>query len=90
MIIKPKNKWVQVALDFDKESEKDNLIALPDDYKPAEKPYKPVSVKGDPEGEYKYGDVVVVPTHIIREIDLEEHKFYLVERSHIMATVEPA
>ena len=83
MIIKPKNKWVQVALDFDKESEKDNLIALPDDYKPA-------SVKGDPEGEYKYGDVVVVPTHIIREIDLEEHKFYLVERSHIMATVEPA
>ena len=63
------------------------MIELPDDYQPAEKPYKAVSVVRDPEGEYKYGDVVVLPTHIIREIELSNNKFHLVERNHIMAVV---
>ena len=88
MIVKPKNKWIQVSLDFDKAKETDRLIALPEDYKPAEKPYKAVSVQADPEGEYKFGDVVVVPTHIVREIELEDNKFHLIERGHIMALVE--
>ena len=89
MILHPKNKWIQVELCFDEKEEgaEKSLIALPDDYKPAEKPYKAVSVIGDPEGEYKYGDVLVLPTHIIREIELREHKFHLVERNHVMAVV---
>ena len=33
------------------------------------------------------GDVVVLPTHIIREIELSGNKFHLVERNHIMAVV---
>jgi hypothetical protein len=88
MIIKPKNKWIQVSLDFDKVEKIDTLIALPEDYKPAEKPYKAVSVQADPEDEYKLGDVVVVPTHIVREVELEDNKFYLIERGHIMVRVE--
>ena len=89
MILHPKNKWIQVELSFDKKEEEfeKSLVALPDDYKPAEKPYKTVSVVGDPEGEYKYGDVLVLPTHIIREIELRGHRYYLVERNHVMAVV---
>ena len=88
MIVKPKNKWIQVSLDFDKTEKTDRLVALPEDYRPAEKPYKMVSVQADPEDEYKFGDVVVVPTHIVREIDLEDNKFHLIERGHIMAHME--
>ena len=87
MILDTKTPWIQVELSFDKEEENPYSIALPDDYRPAEKPYKAVSVVRDPEGEYKHGDVVVLPTHIIREIELSTNKFHLVERNHIMAVV---
>ena len=89
MILHPKNKWIQVEYSFDKKntvSEK-SLVALPDGYKAAEKPYKTVSVVRDPEDEYKYGDILVLPTHIVREIELNEYKFHLVERNHVMAVV---
>jgi co-chaperonin GroES (HSP10) len=89
MILEPKNNWIEVDLSFDKKEEKESLIALPEDYKPAEKPYKAVSMKRDPLGDYKYGDVLIVPSHIIREIDVVGQQFYLIERSHIMAVVEP-
>jgi hypothetical protein len=51
--IKPKNGWIEVLLAFDKAEEQyeKSLVALPDDYKPLEKPYKAVSVVSDPEGE---------------------------------------
>lgn len=87
MILDTKTPWIQVELSFDKEEENPYSIALPDDYRPAEKPYKAVSIVRDPEGEYKHGDVVVLPTHIIREIELSTNKFHLVERNHIMAVV---
>ena len=87
MILEPKVPWIQVELSFDKKEESPYAIELPDDYRPAEKPYKAVSVVRDPEGEYKHGDVVVLPTHIIREIELSNNKFHLVERNHIMAVV---
>ena len=87
MILDPKNNWIQVELSFDKKEKEVSLIALPEDYKPAEDPYKAVSVKVDPKEEYRYGDVVVVPTHIIRDIKIRDNTFHLVERSHIMAVV---
>jgi hypothetical protein len=65
-------------------------LPLPDDYRPMlRSPYKAVSLKRDPLEEYKYGDVLVVPSHIIREIEVRDNKFYLIERSHVMAVVEP-
>ena len=91
MVLEPKNKWIEVELSFDKKEDEieKSIIALPEDYKPAEKPYKAVSMKCDPEGVYKFGDILVVPTHIIREIEIRDNKFYLIERGHVMAVVEP-
>jgi co-chaperonin GroES (HSP10) len=37
--------------------------------------------------DYKHGDVVVVPTHVVQEIEIVDNKFYLVERNYIMASV---
>ena len=87
MILDTKTPWIQVELSFDKEEENPYSIALPDDYRPAEKPYKAVSVVRDPEDEYKYGDAIVLPTHVVREIELSGNVFHLVERNHIMAGV---
>jgi len=89
MKLDPKNNWIEVELSFDESEERESLIALPEDYKPAEKPYKAVSMKSDPQGDYKFGDILVVPTHVIREIEVRDSKFYLVERAHVMAVVEP-
>ena len=44
MILEPKNNWIEVDLSFDKKEEKESLIALPEDYRPAEKPYKAVLI----------------------------------------------
>ena len=89
MVLDPKNNWIQVDLSFDKKEEEveKSIIALPDDYKPAEKPFKAVSVTADPEKEYQHGDVVVVPPHVVREIQIRDNTFYLIERNHIMAVV---
>jgi co-chaperonin GroES (HSP10) len=90
MKLEPIGNWIHVSLDFDEaeEEHEKSLIALPDDYKPAEKPYKAVSVVCDFKDEYKHGDIVIVPTHVIREIELRDNRFYLIERNHIMATLK--
>jgi len=89
MVLNPKNNWIQVDLSFDKREEEieKSIIALPDDYKPAQKPFKAVSVKADPEKEYQHGDVIVVPTHVVREIEIRDNTFYLIERNHVMSVV---
>ena len=89
MVLEPKNSWIHVKLSFDEKEEEatKSLITLPEDYRPAEKPYKTVSVMVDPKEEYSHGDTVIVPTHVIREIEIRGNTFSLIERSHIMAVV---
>ena len=66
MVLEPKNSWIEIDLSFDKKEKKEeSIIALPEDYRPAQKPFKAVSVVLDPHEEYKHGDVVVVPTHVV-------------------------
>jgi hypothetical protein len=84
MKVEPKNGWILVEL-LDEAQEQDSVVLLPEDYKKVERPYKIVRVVNDPE--FKYEGNVVVPIHVIREIDLSGGKFYLIERNHIMAGV---
>ena len=86
MRLEPKDNWVEVVVPEEKGGE--SIVVLPEDYKPTQNPYKVVLVVTDPSPEgYKGGDKVVVPTHIIREIEVEGTKFHLVERQHIMARI---
>ena len=92
MKLSPKNECDHVDLAFDHKEEEyeKSLVALPEDYRPLEKPYKVVSVIKDSLAgpkRYKSGDAVVVPTHVIREVEIRDNKFYLIERNHIMAVV---
>ena len=61
-----------------KQKKEESIIALPEDTD--QKPFKAVSVVLDPHEEYKHGDVVVVPTHVVQEIEIVDNKFYLVEK----------
>ena len=38
MVLDPKNNWIQVELSFEEKEETESLIALPEDYRPAERP----------------------------------------------------
>jgi hypothetical protein len=67
--------------------EKESMVLLPEDYKKPDSPYSVMKVVHDPEGQYKCDIRVVVPTHIIREIEVGTETFYLIERGHVMATV---
>ena len=94
MKLSPKNGWIQVefALDKKEKAHEKSLVVLPEDYKPSESPYKVVSVVNDPEmGKkgYKHGDTIIVPTHVIREVEIGDNKLHLVERNHILAAVLP-
>ena len=64
MKIEPKGNWIWVTQPF-VEKEEESLIALPEDWKPAEKPYKAISVQKDPEGEYNYGDIFILTSIFI-------------------------
>lgn len=93
MKLSPKNGWIQVELVPDKNEEREkSLVMLPEDYKPSTSPYKVVSVVTDPEmGKrgYKHGATIIVPTHVIREVEVGDNKFHLVERNHVLAAVLP-
>ena len=79
--------WIQVTLEPAKEkSEEVSLIALPEDYRVPEDPYKVVTVVAS-SGIYSRGEALVVPTHVIREVKVRGATFYLIENSHVMAKV---
>jgi len=92
--LEPKHKWVEVDISQKKiESNKEkSFVILPEDYSPSQSPYKDVAVVTDPYEEYAPGTRIVVPTHIIRDIEIDGFKFNFIERSHIMAVIhlEPA
>lgn len=87
MEVEPKLKWIHVKVPFDKK-EKEELILLPESFKPAQDEYKTPSVVTDPAGEYERGDILIVPSHVIREVKISENVFCFVERNHVMARLK--
>jgi hypothetical protein len=85
--IEPKNNWILVEIvNKAEEKKEESVVLLPEDYKKPESPYSVARVLDDPESVYQDCDVVI-PTHIIRNIQIESETFYLIERSHIMALI---
>ena len=79
--VTPINNWIHVRLQA--EEEEDSLVLLPEDYKKNENPYKVVQViNGDG---YEYGDMIIVPTHTIQDIEVDGETIYLVLHNHVMA-----
>lgn len=86
MRIIPRNNWVHVDLE-NVEAECESLVLLPEDYKKNEPHYSVVSIKF-PLAEYSVGDLVIVPTHIIQDIEVKGEMIHLIQSNHIMAIVQ--
>ena len=87
--LSPRNKYLlveQLAVKVEVQSQ--HAFILPTDYKEKEKPYKVVRVIEDSTEKYEPESLVLVPTHMLEEIELEDNqKHYLIQENHVLATV---
>ncbi len=89
MYLKPRGNWILVARRKSPSTEEETVVLLPEDYKKPDNPYSVVKVAEDSSLiEWSYGDMLLVPTHIIRAIVIDDQTFLMIEKNHIMAKVE--
>ena len=89
MNLKPRGNWILVERRKAASTEQETVVLLPEDYKKPDNPYSVVKVAEDSSLiEWSYGDMLLVPTHIIREIVIDDQTFLMIEKNHIMAKVE--
>ena len=89
MNLKPRGNWILVERRKAASTEQETVVLLPEDYKKPDNPYSVVKVAEDSSLiEWSYGDMLLVPTHIIREIIIDDQAFLMIEKNHIMAKVE--
>ncbi len=89
MYLKPRGNWILVERRKSTSTEEETVVLLPEDYKKPDNPYSVVKVAEDSSLiEWSYGDMLLVPTHIIREIVIDDQTFLMIEKNHIMAKVE--
>ncbi len=87
--MKPRGNWILVERRKSTSTEEETVVLLPEDYKKPDNPYSVVKVAEDSSLiEWSYGDMLLVPTHIIREIVIDDQTFLMIEKNHIMAKVE--
>ena len=86
MNIRPVNNWLHVTPE-EQDQEQDSLVLLPDDYKRVESPYTVVRVNSCSTN-YNTGDVLIVPTHTIQDIEVRGDIVHLVQGNYVLAVVE--
>ena len=92
MNLKPIGSWILVEAVKAPEEKQESVVLLPEDYKKPDNPYTVVRVIEDlvriTGREWKKDDLLLVPTHVIRNILIGTKVFSLIERNHVMAKVE--
>ena len=86
MKLKPVNKWIQVELPEVAEQE-DTVFILPEDYAKPQEQHKLVKVLSSCE-EYSPGDMIIVQTHLISDVEVKGETFHFALKNHVMAIVE--
>jgi hypothetical protein len=86
----PNSKWVHIEM-LPEDGEEEEVVLLPEGYKP-ESVYKAVRIVSDLSGEYSCDDVVILPSHMIRKVEVnlpgKFSVFHLAEKNHIMALLK--
>jgi co-chaperonin GroES (HSP10) len=88
MRLEPRDSWIEIVKITQEEERQENLLVLPEDFKRPESAHQVVMVVTDPRAHYVAGDKVIVPTHVIRDVEVEGRMFHLVEVNHVMAKVK--
>jgi co-chaperonin GroES (HSP10) len=86
--LSPRNRYLLVEqLAVKVEVQPQHAFILPADYKEKEKPYKVVRVIEDSTEKYEPESLILVPTHMLEEIEIDNQTHYLIQENHILATV---
>jgi len=86
--LSPRNRYLLVEqLAVKVEVQPQHAFILPTDYKEKEKPYKVVRVIEDSTEKYEPESLILVPTHMLEEIEIDNQTHYLIQENHILATV---
>jgi hypothetical protein len=86
----PRNRYLLVEENIGSitEVQESRGFLLPEDYKPRkEASHKVMKVVKDATGQYSPKTLVLVPTNMLEEIDINNQQFYLVTDNYIVATV---
>jgi co-chaperonin GroES (HSP10) len=86
MNIRPVNNWLRVTPE-EQDQDQDSLVLLPDDYKKAESPYTIVRVIYS-SNSYCTGNILIVPTHTIQDIEVRGDIVHLVQENYVLAVIE--
>ena len=88
--IKPHNRHVLVKMieeEKEEEEEKTGFI-LPDDYEKPKSEYVKVAVLDSSACSIEIGLYVIVPRHMIQDINVGNETFHLVQENYILASVK--
>jgi hypothetical protein len=85
--LSPRNNYLLIEpLDVIEEKPQQAFL-LPADYKQKESPYKVMRVIEDANDKYRPESLILVPSHLIEEVDLDNEKHYLIPQNYVIATV---
>ena len=89
MNITPQNRHLLIELiDETQDDSKPAAFLLPDGYEKPKSEYVKVKVLDDSACSIPFGSYVVVPRHMIQEIDIGETTFSLIQENYVLASVE--
>jgi len=86
--LSPRNRYLLVeeeCVTVSKQEERS--FVLPTNYKEKDQPYKVMRVIEDSNGKYQPESLILVPTNVLEEVEINKEKFYLVTDNYILATV---
>lgn len=85
--LSPRNNYLLIEPLEVIEEKPQQAFLLPTDYKEKENPYKVMRVIEDSTDKYKPESLILVPSHLIEEVELAEEKHYLIPQNYVIATV---
>jgi len=89
MNIVPQNRHLLIeVIDKPTAAAEPSVFVLPEDYEKPKSEYVRVKVLDDSACTLPFGSHVVVPRHMIQEIDIGEAAFKLIQENYVLASVE--
>ena len=89
MNITPQNRHLLIeVLDETEDDAAPSAFILPEGYEKPKSEHVKVKVLDDSACSLSFGSHVVVPRHMIQEIDIGDTTFNLVQENYVLATVE--
>jgi co-chaperonin GroES (HSP10) len=71
------------------EEKKESGVLVPDDYKQDASTYSLVTLRcASPDSEFEPGSKLVVPTHMIEELNIFGEKYYVVLENHVVGILD--